>query len=92
MVSAPRRHTWKSPLDGTDVASVDITEPSEVPQVVARARDAFTSWSATTLESRGRIIRRAAQILESRAEDLATIVRRETGKPLSGALDRKSVV
>ena len=90
MVSAPRRHTWRSPLDGTDVASVDITEPSEVPQVVARARDAFSSWSATTLESRGRIIRRAAQILESRAEDLASIVRRETGKPLGGALGEVS--
>jgi len=90
MVRTPRLHTWRSPLDGTDIASVDITEPSEVPRVVARAREAFTSWSATTLESRGRIIRRAAQILESRAEDLARIVRRETGKPLGGALGEVS--
>lgn len=90
MVRTPLLHTWRSPLDGTDIASVDITEPSEVPCVVARAREAFTSWSATTLESRGRIIRRAAQILESRAEDLARIVRRETGKPLGGALGEVS--
>jgi alpha-ketoglutaric semialdehyde dehydrogenase len=90
MVRTPLLHTWRSPLDGTDVASVDVTEPSEVPRVVARAREAFTSWSATTLESRGRIIRRAAQILESRAEDLARIVRRETGKPLGGALGEVS--
>ena len=86
MVSTPLRHTWKSPLDGTDVATVDITGPSEVPGVVARARHAFSSWSSSTLESRGRIIRRAAQILESRADDLASIVRRETGKPLGAAL------
>ena len=90
MVNKARVHTWMSPLDGTDVASVTITEPSDIPGVVARARQAFPSWSSTTLESRGRIIRRAAHILESRSEELAHIVRRETGKPHGAALGEVS--
>ncbi len=86
MVASATSHTWFSPLDGSEVATVPVTAPAEVPVVVARARQAFSSWPFTTLESRGRIIRKAAQILESRAEELAEIVRRETGKPLGASL------
>lgn len=86
MVAGTTSHTWFSPLDGTEVASVPVTTPAQVPAVVARAREAFTSWSSTTLESRGRIIRTVAQILERRSDELAEIVRRETGKPLGASL------
>ena len=86
MVASATSHTWFSPLDGLEVVTVPVTAPSEVPDVVARARAAFESWSVTTLESRGRIIRKVAQILETRSEELAEIVRRETGKPLGASL------
>lgn len=83
---AATAHTWHSPLDGSEVITVPVTEPSDIAGVVAAARSAFPAWSSTTLESRGRIIRRAAQLLEARAEELADIVRRETGKPLQASL------
>ena len=83
---AATAHTWHSPLDGSEVMTVPVTEPSDVAGVVALARSAFPAWSSTTLESRGRIIRRAAQLLEARAKELADIVRRETGKPLQASL------
>lgn len=86
MVVSETFHTWVSPLDGSEVAKVRITAPAEVASVIARAREAFPTWSSTTLESRGRIIRKAAQIMESRADELASIVRRETGKPLSASI------
>lgn len=86
MVASSTSHTWHSPLDGSEVVTAPVTSPAEVPDVVARARTAFPAWSSTTLESRGRIIRTAAQILESRAEELAEIVRRETGKPTGASL------
>ena len=84
MVSEPRIHTWTSPLDGSVVSTLEVESPAGVRRVVEKARLAFPKWSQTTIESRGRIIRRAAQILESRIEDLASVVRQETGKP-SGA-------
>ena len=83
---AATAHTWHSPLDGSEVITVPVTEPSDIAAVVAAARSAFPAWSSTTLESRGRIIRRASQLLEARAEQLADIVRRETGKPLQASL------
>jgi len=86
MVASASFHTWFSPLDGSEVVTVPVTLPSDVPAVVASARKAFESWSVTTLESRGRIIRAVAQILESRSEELAKIVRQETGKPLGTSL------
>ena len=86
MVASASFHTWFSPLDGSEVVTVPVTLPSDVPAVVASARKAFESWSITTLESRGRIIRTVAQILESRSEELAKIVRQETGKPLGASL------
>jgi len=86
MVARASFHTWLSPLDGSEVVTVPVTLPSDVPAVVASARKAFESWSVTTLESRGRIIRTVAQILESRSEELAKIVRQETGKPLGASL------
>jgi len=86
MVAGTTSHTWFSPLDDSEVVTVPVTAASDVPDVVARARTAFESWSATTLESRGRVIRKVAQILETRSEELAEIVRRETGKPLGASL------
>ena len=83
---AATAHTWHSPLDGSEVMTVPVTEPADVAGVVALARSAFPAWASTTLESRGRIIRRAAQLLEARAKELADIVRRETGKPLQASL------
>lgn len=86
MVSTPLTHTWNSPLDGTEVATVTVTSPRDIPAVVAVARQAFPEWSRSTIESRGRLIRRAAQILETRAGELAQVVRRETGKPIGASL------
>ena len=89
-MSEPRTHTWLSPLDGAEIATVSVTSPTEIPGVVALARQAFSEWSRTTIESRGRMIRRAAQILEARSDELANVVRRETGKPMGPSVGEVS--
>lgn len=86
MVSKTSSHTWTSPLDGSSLTAVEVTDATAVSGVVHRARLALPQWSATTLESRGRIIRKAAQLLEERASELAEIVRAETGKPRAASL------
>lgn len=90
MVNDSTKLTRLSPLDGSEVGTFSLTAPTEVPAVVAAARAAFSSWSTTTIESRGRIIRQAAQLIESRADELATVVRAETGKPLGASLGEVS--
>lgn len=86
MVAVQETMARFSPLDGSLVAAVTITPASKIPEVVARSRQAFTGWSQTTIEFRGRILRKAAQLIEARSDELAEVVRRETGKPLSASL------
>jgi len=50
------------------------------------ADTAFRHWSATPAIERFRIIRRAADLLRERAEDIARVVTREMGKPHAQAL------
>lgn len=90
MVNDSTQLTRFSPLDGSEVGTFSLTAPTEVPAVVAAARAAFPSWSATTVESRGRIIRHAAQLIESKAGELAAVVRAETGKPLGASMGEVS--
>lgn len=86
MVKSATEHVWHSPLDGSTIGPVSLTTPGGVNSFVDRARSAFPEWSSRTIESRGRIIRKAAQLLEQHAEELAQLVRRETGKPSQASL------
>ena len=79
-----------SPLDGSTLGSVEFTSPEKAVEVLTVARQAFVSWSQTTIESRGRILRKAAALLEERAESLAEVVRHETGKTISAGLSEIS--
>ena len=49
------------------------------------AHAAFPKWAATTAVSRGRILSKAGQILESRKAELAELLTREEGKTLAEA-------
>lgn len=54
----------------------------DVPAAVARARAAFSGWSAAGLEARTGVARAFAGVVTGRGEDFATLIARETGKPL----------
>lgn len=72
----------ESPLDGREIGQFDTVELDQVDAVMAIAREGFSRWSQTTIEYRGQIVRTAAGLLQERAENLAGVVRKETGKPL----------
>jgi aldehyde dehydrogenase (NAD+) len=72
-----------SPLTGQVMGSYPISTKQDSASAVADARKAFESWKKTTIESRGRLIRNAAQLLEKHRDELAELVRQETGKPLA---------
>lgn len=51
-----------------------------------RAADIATArWRATSIDDRAALVRRAAGVLRDRAKDLASLMTREMGKPITGA-------
>jgi acyl-CoA reductase-like NAD-dependent aldehyde dehydrogenase len=70
------------PATGGRLADFRLTSPEEVDRVVTRADEAFRSWRRTTPRQRAALLRRAAQVLRDRSDEIAEIESRETGKPL----------
>ena len=52
-----------NPATGRPLARVQIAGAEDVDRAVRAARDAFGAWSQTTGAARGRILRRAADLL-----------------------------
>ena len=64
---------------------------AEAKQAVEAAAAAFAAWRATPSPKRGRIIARAARLMEDQQEDLAQTLTREEGKTIAesrGELER----
>jgi aldehyde dehydrogenase (NAD+) len=78
-----RTFTSVSPADRDDVVGAFPRSGAEdVADAVAAARRAFPGWRATPQPARGDLLRRAAQLLRERTEDLARLMTREMGKVL----------
>jgi len=72
-----------SPADREDVVGVFPRSGREdVGDAVAAAGRAFPAWRGTPQPARGDLLRRAAQLLRDRKEDLARLMTREMGKVL----------
>lgn len=75
-----------NPASGEVLAELDIAGAAEVNAAVAAARAAQPAWAALTGTERGRILRRVADILRERNEELARLETQDTGKPLQETL------
>ncbi len=82
--AAPRRARLESfnPATGEVLASFAISGPAEVDRAVAKASRAQKAWAAFTGTERGRVLRRAADILRRQNDELAQLETRDTGKPI----------
>ena len=56
---------------------------AETSRAIDAAAGALPSWKATLPSARGEILSKAADILESRTDELAQLMARETGKPMT---------
>jgi betaine-aldehyde dehydrogenase len=74
--------TTINPATGAVLATIKVSGPAEIDAAVAAARKAQPAWAAKTGAERGRILRRAAEILRSRNNELAQLETRDTGKPI----------
>jgi betaine-aldehyde dehydrogenase len=70
------------PATGEVIARVHAATPAIVEQAVAAARKAQVGWARLTGSERGRVLRRAADIMRERNHDLSVLETLDTGKPL----------
>ncbi len=74
--------TTINPATGKVLAQIAVDGPAEVAAAFARASAAQKPWASLPGAARGRILRRAAEILRARNAELAQLETRDTGKPI----------
>jgi acyl-CoA reductase-like NAD-dependent aldehyde dehydrogenase len=88
-ISARARNTDWNPMatlpvidkfTGERIGEVPIASPADVDRAVREADRAFAEWSGTPAHERSRVLRRAADLIESRREVLTATIAREAGK------------
>jgi succinate-semialdehyde dehydrogenase/glutarate-semialdehyde dehydrogenase len=58
---------------------------AEVDARVGAAGEAFAGWRRTPIEQRGRLMRRAGEVLRARSAELSSLMTREMGKPITAS-------
>jgi alpha-ketoglutaric semialdehyde dehydrogenase len=69
-----------APATGEVLSTVARSDAADVGEAIAAAAAAQPAWAARTVEERGRILRRLAQLLERDREQVAAVVSAESGK------------
>lgn len=72
-----------NPATGRVIARFPDSDEADVDDAVEAARRAFPEFAATPAQERSRILLDLAQRIEERAEELAILEARDTGKPLA---------
>src|SRR6516165_9736558 len=68
---------------GEVIARIHAATAGTVERAVAAAQAAQPQWAALTGARRGRILRRAAELMRERNDELSRLETLDTGKPLS---------
>ncbi|MEW5843432.1 MAG: CoA-acylating methylmalonate-semialdehyde dehydrogenase [Bacteroidota bacterium] len=71
-----------SPLDGSVISSVPLSNADEVRSAVATAQNAFPAWSAMTIRDRAQIFYRYRTLLKKNMNELAELIQEENGKTI----------
>ncbi|WP_010539588.1 NAD-dependent succinate-semialdehyde dehydrogenase [Dietzia alimentaria] len=77
------KYSTANPATGKVEREFDELPDAEVPRVLARSAEAFTSWRETSAADRAEMLSRIADGYEARSDELATVISTEMGKPLA---------
>jgi aldehyde dehydrogenase (NAD+) len=75
-----------SPVDGAELARLDVAGADEVAQVVARADEAYLAWREVPAPRRGELVRLLGEELRTNKDALGALVTLENGKILQEGL------
>jgi 5-carboxymethyl-2-hydroxymuconic-semialdehyde dehydrogenase len=81
-VASAATFTDVSPIDERALAEVSAGGAEEVDAAVRAARDAFPAWAALPVAERSAVLRRVADGVEARIEDLSRVETRDNGSLL----------
>jgi len=65
---------------GERIGELPVASMEDVDRAVRDAQQAFAAWSETPAHERSRVLRRAAELIDSRRHALTTTIAREAGK------------
>src|SRR5215213_1068709 len=68
------------------IGTIELASRDEAQGAVVAAYNAFRSWKTTPPPARGRIVAKAARLMEERKVELAAAITREEGKTIAEAL------
>ncbi len=71
-----------SPATGDAIGSVPHAETSDLDRALAAAAKGFAAWRKVSAFERYKLMRKAADILRGRADEIATAMTMEQGKPI----------
>jgi len=74
-----------NPFDNKSVQSFDELTDAQLEEKIAVATACFASWKAISYAERAKIVRKAAELLNERADHLASIMTLEMGKRVAEA-------
>lgn len=77
-------HEVRDPATGEPIGRVEFSSPADVSAAVGRATAAQPAWAALPDAERVNVLARVADAIDANAEELATLLSREQGKPLDG--------
>ena len=73
------------PATGETLAMFPAGGKADADEAVAAARRAFPAWKKVTPYDRGRLLQKAASLIEKHGEELAQLITLENGKPIAEA-------
>ena len=74
----------RNPADRNDlIGQFPLSGPEDVERAVAAAKKGFAHWSRTPAPLRGDVLRRVGDLLSKRKDEIADLMTREMGKPLT---------
>ncbi len=84
-VLSPQQRPVVNPATGDTIASVPEATAEQIDAAIAAARRAQPGWSALAPIERAAFMKRIAELIRRDADELARLVVREQGKPISEA-------
>ncbi len=72
-----------NPATGETIGQCAVATTADLDEALAAAARAFPAWRKVSAFERGKLMRKAADLLRSRADEIARIMTQEQGKPLA---------
>ena len=89
--TAVREIVSYDPGTGGEIGRAPLASAADVRQAVARARDAQPAWAKLSFRERGRVILKARELMLEARDEFASLICRETGKPIAEAISMEIV-